>query len=78
MITVLHQTSPPELDVTGSANIGLGPANATSSADPEEINSSRFVCLFVCLYVCLLLYLDPQVPPPARCEHGSPLQPKVS
>ena len=31
-----------ELDVTGSANIGLGPANATSSADPEEINRSRF------------------------------------
>jgi len=31
-----------ELDVTGSANIGLGPANATSSGDPEEINRSRF------------------------------------
>jgi len=31
-----------ELDVTGSANIGLGPANATSSADPEDINKSRF------------------------------------
>ena len=31
-----------ELDVTGSANIGLGPANATSSADPEQINRSRF------------------------------------
>merc|ERR1719219_1591961 len=31
-----------ELDVTGSGNIGLGPANATSSADPEEINRSRF------------------------------------
>ena len=31
-----------ELDVTGSANIGLGPANATSSGDTEEINRSRF------------------------------------
>ena len=31
-----------ELDVTGSANIGLGPANATSSANPEQINRSRF------------------------------------
>ena len=29
-----------ELDVTGSANIGLGPANATSSGDAEEINKS--------------------------------------
>ena len=27
-----------ELDVTGSANIGLGPANATRSGDPEQIN----------------------------------------
>ena len=27
-----------ELDVTGSANIGLGPANATSSGDPDQIN----------------------------------------
>ena len=34
-----------ELDVTGSANIGLGPANATSSGDPEEINRSRFSLL---------------------------------
>ena len=31
-----------ELDVQDSANIGLGPANATSSADPDEINRSRF------------------------------------
>jgi len=31
-----------ELDVTGSANIGLGAANASASKEPEEINTDRF------------------------------------
>ena len=31
-----------ELDVTGSANIGLGAANASASKEPEEINKDRF------------------------------------
>jgi ribosome biogenesis SPOUT family RNA methylase Rps3 len=31
-----------ELDVTGSANIGLEAANASASKEPEEINKDRF------------------------------------
>ena len=49
-----------ELDVTGSANIGLGPANATSSGDTEEINRSRFnLLLGVSMEaLCTPRYLD--------------------
>ncbi|CAG0883432.1 unnamed protein product [Darwinula stevensoni] len=39
-----------EVNVSGSANLGLGPANAAASKSPEEINSDRFHLIFgVCM-----------------------------
>jgi hypothetical protein len=36
--------------VEGSSNLGLGPANASASKNPEEINSDRFFLLFgICM-----------------------------
>lgn len=35
-----------DVDVDGSSNLGLGPANAAASKSPEEINTDRFHLIF--------------------------------
>ncbi|CAG0891768.1 unnamed protein product [Cyprideis torosa] len=50
-----------EIDVTNSMNLGLGPANASASKNPEEINSDRFHLVFG---ICMEALCNPRASDP--------------